>query len=89
MFVLANSEHVRVPPSWLQMLGTAKLVGGLGLMLGLLGGRPVGLLASIGLILFFLGGGSPPHPDLCVLQHRVPRDVPSALDCLRRALLSI
>lgn len=55
MFVLANSEHVRVPPSWLQMLGTAKLAGGIGLMIGLLGGRPVGLLAAIGRILFFLG----------------------------------
>lgn len=52
-------------------------------MLGLLGGRAVGLLAAIGLILFFLGGGSPPHPDSRVLQHRIPRDVPSALDCLR------
>ena len=41
-FVLANSAEVRVPPSWLPMLGTAKLAGGLGLMIGLLGGRPVG-----------------------------------------------
>ncbi|MGW8537774.1 DoxX family protein [Rhodococcus qingshengii] len=44
-----------VPPSWLPMLGTAKLAGGIGLMIGLLGGRPVVLLAAIGLILFFLG----------------------------------
>lgn len=36
-FVLANSAQVRVPPSWLPMLGTAKLAGGLGLMIGLFG----------------------------------------------------
>lgn len=54
-FVLANSAQVRVPPSWLPMLGTAKLAGGLGLLIGLFGGRPVGLLAAVGLVLFFLG----------------------------------
>ncbi|MFC8934033.1 DoxX family protein [Rhodococcus sp. NPDC057135] len=46
-FVLANCEQVRVPPSWLPMLGTAKLAGGLGLTIGLLGCRPVGVLAAI------------------------------------------
>lgn len=54
-FVLANSEEVRVSPRWVPMLGVAKLAGGIGLLIGLLGGRSVGLLAAIGLVIFFVG----------------------------------
>ncbi|MCR6484669.1 DoxX family protein [Amycolatopsis sp. OK19-0408] len=54
-FVLATSGAVDVPPSWLPMLGTLKLAGAAGLTLGLLGVRPIGVAAGIGLVLFYVG----------------------------------
>ncbi|MEV7096495.1 DoxX family protein [Amycolatopsis sp. NPDC051045] len=54
-FVLATSAAVDVPPSWLPLLGTLKLAGAAGLLLGLLGVRPIGLAAAAGLVLFFAG----------------------------------
>jgi hypothetical protein len=54
-FVLANSAEVGVPPSWLPMLATLKAAGAVGLLLGLLGVRFVGIAAAIGLVLFFIG----------------------------------
>jgi hypothetical protein len=54
-FVLATSAAVDVPPSWLPVLGTLKLAGAAGLLLGLLGVRIVGVAAAIGLVLFFAG----------------------------------
>lgn len=54
-FVLANSAEVGVPQSWVPWLATAKLAGALGLLLGLLGMRLVGLAAAVGLVLFFAG----------------------------------
>jgi hypothetical protein len=54
-FVLATSAAVDVPPSWLPMLGTLKLAGAAGLTLGLLGVRPLGVAAGIGLVLFYVG----------------------------------
>jgi DoxX-like family len=53
-FVLANSAKVHVPRSWLPMLGTLKLAGALGLLVGL--GVPViGIAAATGLVLYFIG----------------------------------
>ena len=52
---LANSIKVGVPPSWLPMLGTLKVAGAGGLLLGLLGVRYIGVAAAVGLVLFFLG----------------------------------
>jgi len=53
-FVLANSAKVHVPRSWLPMLGTLKLAGALGLLVGL--GLPViGIAAATGLVLYFIG----------------------------------
>ncbi|WP_190821408.1 DoxX family protein [Saccharopolyspora pogona] len=54
-FVLANSAEVKVPQSWLPMLATLKAAGAVGLVLGLLGFRAIGIAAAIGLVLFFIG----------------------------------
>ncbi|WP_329050436.1 DoxX family protein [Amycolatopsis sp. NBC_01488] len=54
-FVLATSNAVDVPPSWLPVLGTLKLAGAAGLLAGLLGFAPLGVAAAIGLVLFYVG----------------------------------
>jgi hypothetical protein len=54
-FVVANSAEVGVPQSWLPPLATLKGAGAAGLLLGLLGVRPLGIAAAIGLVLFFTG----------------------------------
>ncbi|MFE6686382.1 DoxX family protein [Streptomyces sp. NPDC057743] len=54
-FVLANSAEVGVPPPWLPWLGALKGAGAVGLLLGLLGARPLGVAAAVGLVLFFVG----------------------------------
>jgi len=54
-FVLATSAAVDVPPTWLPLLGTLKLAGAAGLLLGLLGVRVIGVAAAIGLALFYVG----------------------------------
>lgn len=54
-FVLANMDEVGVPRSWLAPLGVLKGAAAAGLLLGLLGLRPVGTAAAIGLVLFFAG----------------------------------
>jgi DoxX-like family len=54
-FVLANSAKVGVPRSWLPTLGTLKLAGAIGLIVGLLGLPTIGIAAATGLVLFFIG----------------------------------
>ncbi|MFF2808380.1 DoxX family protein [Streptomyces sp. NPDC058000] len=54
-FVLANSAEVGVPRSWLPWLGALKGAGAVGLLIGLLGVRPLGIAAATGLVLFFIG----------------------------------
>ena len=54
-FVLANSAKVHVPRSWLPMLGTLKLAGAAGLLVGLVGPPTVGIAAATGLVLYFIG----------------------------------
>jgi DoxX-like protein len=54
-FVLATSSQVHVPRSWLPALGLCKVAGGLGVLVGLVGFRPLGVAAAIGLVLFFVG----------------------------------
>lgn len=54
-FVLANSAEVGLPRAWLPWLATAKAAGAAGLLLGLLGARPLGVAAAVGLVLFFVG----------------------------------
>lgn len=54
-FVLANSAEVGVPRSWLPLLGALKAAGAVGLLLGLLGLRLLGIAAAAGLTLFFVG----------------------------------
>jgi hypothetical protein len=53
--VLANMNEVGVPRSWLPPLAVLKAAGAAGLLLGLLGVRPLGMAAAIGLVLFFTG----------------------------------
>jgi hypothetical protein len=53
--VLANGAEVGVPQSWLPMLATLKVAGAVGLLLGLLDVRFIGIAAAIGLVLFFVG----------------------------------
>jgi DoxX-like family len=54
-FVLGNMAEVGVPRSWLVPLGLLKGAGAVGVLIGLLGVRPLGIAASIGLVLFFAG----------------------------------
>jgi hypothetical protein len=54
-FVLANSAEVHVPRSWLPALGTLKLAGAVGLLVGLVGFPAIGIAAATGLVLFFIG----------------------------------
>jgi DoxX-like family len=54
-FVLATAEEVGVPRTWLPYLGVLKAAGAAGLLLGLLGIRPLGIAAAVGLVLFFIG----------------------------------
>ncbi|MGC1281373.1 MAG: DoxX family protein [Streptosporangiaceae bacterium] len=54
-FVLGNMAEVGVPRSWLVPLGVLKGAGAAGLVIGLLGVRPLGIAAGLGLMLFFIG----------------------------------
>jgi hypothetical protein len=54
-FVLANAAAVRVPLSWLPVLGILKAAGAAGLLLGLVGLRYLGIAAAFGLVLYFVG----------------------------------
>ncbi|MFF8908607.1 DoxX family protein [Streptomyces olivaceoviridis] len=54
-FVLANSAQVGVSPRRLPALALLKAAGAAGLLLGLLGVRPVGIAAGAGLVLFYAG----------------------------------
>ena len=44
-----------VPRSWWRWLGAAKAAGAVGLLVGLLAAPVIGLIASIGLIVYFAG----------------------------------
>jgi hypothetical protein len=53
--ILPAMERAGVPESWLTFpIGTLKAAGAIGLAVGLLGWRPVGIAAAIGLVLFFV-----------------------------------
>lgn len=54
-FVLANSAQVGVSPRRLPALALLKAAGAAGLLLGLLGVRPLGIAAGVGLVLFYVG----------------------------------
>jgi len=51
--ILVNMAKVGVPESWITMLGTLKVAGAVGLLVGI-GVPPIGVAAAIGLILFFI-----------------------------------
>ncbi|AYF77872.1 DoxX family protein [Nocardia yunnanensis] len=52
-FVLANSAAVRFPRSLIPVAGALKGAGALGVLIGLLGARPIGIAAALGLVLYF------------------------------------
>jgi hypothetical protein len=54
-FVLDNSAELDLPAYAVLPLGILKAAGALGLLVGLLGVRPIGIAAAIGLVLFFIG----------------------------------
>ncbi|MEU6671406.1 DoxX family protein [Streptomyces sp. NPDC046727] len=54
-FVLANSAAVGVAPRRLPTLALLKAAGAAGLLLGLVGVRPLGVAAGVGLVLFYVG----------------------------------
>ncbi|MFI1221480.1 MULTISPECIES: DoxX family protein [unclassified Streptomyces] len=54
-FVLANSAEVDLPRTWLPWLAALKAAGALGLLLGLLGFRDIGIAAAAGLTAFYVG----------------------------------
>src|SRR5437588_248599 len=54
--IVPAMARVGVPESWLTFpIGTLKVAGALGLLLGLAGVPLIGTAAAIGLVLFFLG----------------------------------
>jgi hypothetical protein len=54
-FVLANSAELGIAEKWVLPLGLLKAAGAAGLVLGLMGVRPIGVTAAVGLVLFFAG----------------------------------
>lgn len=54
-FVLTTAAKVRVPQSWMTVLGLLNAAAAIGLLLGLIGVPLVGTAASIGLVLYFVG----------------------------------
>jgi hypothetical protein len=53
-WLLRNMVKARVPQSWLLSLGALKAAGALGVLVGI-GVPVVGVAASVGLVLFFIG----------------------------------
>ena len=51
--ILVNMAKIGVPESWITMLGTLKVAGAVGLLVGI-GVPSIGVAAAIGLILFFI-----------------------------------
>ncbi|RKN37005.1 DoxX family protein [Streptomyces hoynatensis] len=81
-WVVGALEEYRVPRSWCPWLGTAKAAGAVGLLAGLVV-PVVGLLAAIGLILYFIGA------VLTVLRARRYAHVPYPLVYLAPAAASL
>ena len=54
-FVLTTAAKVRVPQSWITMLGTLNAAAAFGLLLGLIGVPLIGTAAAIGVVTYFVG----------------------------------
>lgn len=54
-FVLTTADKVRVPQTWMTVLGLLNAAAALGLLLGLVGVPLVGTAAAVGLVLYFVG----------------------------------
>lgn len=52
--LLARMANAGVPHAWLPLLGALKLAGAFGVLVGI-AVPPIGVAATVGLILFFLG----------------------------------
>ena len=53
--ILPGMAGAGVPESWLTTLGTLKIAGAIGLLLGFVGVAFIGTAAATGLVLFFVG----------------------------------
>jgi hypothetical protein len=53
-FVLTTAAKVRVPQSWITMLGTLNAAAAVGLLLGLIGVPLIGSAAAVGLVMYFV-----------------------------------
>ena len=53
-WVLANMTRYGIPPSWLYPLGALKAAGAIGLLIGI-AAPGIGVLASTGLVMYFIG----------------------------------
>jgi hypothetical protein len=53
-WVLANMTRYGIPHSWLYSLGAFKAAGAAGLLIGI-GAPPIGVAASLGLVMYFIG----------------------------------
>lgn len=73
-FVLANSAEVGMPPRLLPVVAVLKTDGAAGLLIGLLGVRPPGVVAALGLTLFFACALAA-HVRAGLPQRRLPRRV--------------
>jgi hypothetical protein len=54
-FVLKNAVEVGLAERWIPVVGGLKAAGAAGLLVGMLGVSWIGIAASIGLVLFFVG----------------------------------
>ena len=54
-FVLATADKVRVPRTWMTVLGLLNAAAALGLLVGLIGVPLIGTAAAVGLVLYFVG----------------------------------
>jgi DoxX-like family len=52
-WIVANIKRLEIEERWLPALGLPKILGGIGLLVGLLI-PPIGIAAAIGLVLFFV-----------------------------------
>jgi hypothetical protein len=53
-FVLSTMAEVQVAEFWLPLLGALKAAGAVGLLIGLVWLRPLGIAAALGLVLYFM-----------------------------------
>ncbi len=81
-WLLANIERLRIPEHWLPMLGGLKLLGALGLLVGIAIPQ-IGIAAAAGLAVYFVGA------MVTVLRARWYANLPFPLTWLTLAIVSL